>query len=103
MSSRQIHGIIVSSDPTVLSLRRALDRHYATAKAREDASDGLISVIFGCLTRDTFDTVFLPADGTRGPHLAITFKPMFRAYVTFAAEYWASLIHDVDSTSYASD
>jgi hypothetical protein len=93
---------LISSDPTILALRRALDRHYATAKARKDTSGDLISVIFSCLPRDIFNTVFLPTDGTRGPHLAITFKPAFGAYVTFAAEYWASLIHEVGSSSCAS-
>ena len=83
----------VVSDPTILSLRRALDRHAASGETRENAADGLVSVILSCLPLDICNTVFLPADGTHGRHLAIAFEPAFRRYVTFAAEYWVGLAH----------
>jgi hypothetical protein len=84
----------LAGDPTIRSLRRDIDRHYAaTMESGEHVSNGLVGVIFGCLPPDMFNCIFLPADGARGPHLAITFKPAFRGYVTFAAEYWAGLAH----------
>src|ERR1700730_5617957 len=84
----------LAGDPTIGSLRRALDDHYAAAsESGEGVSKGLVGVILNCLPLDIFNCIFLPADGTRGPHLAITFKPAFRSYVTFAAEYWAGLVH----------
>ncbi len=84
----------LAGDPAIVSLRRALDRHYAAAaEPREDASNGLVGVILSCLPPDIFNCIFLPADGTRSPRLTITFKPAFRSYVTFSAEYWVCLIH----------
>jgi hypothetical protein len=67
--------------PTIRSLRRDLDRHYAaTVESRDHVSNGLVGVIFSCLPPDMFNCIFLPADGARGPHLAITFKPAFRRF-----------------------
>jgi hypothetical protein len=83
---------LVTEDPTILALRRALDGH-AAALERGDFSRQLPNLILSCLQLDICNTIFLPADGTRGPHLAISFKPALRRYVTFAAEYWAALIH----------
>jgi hypothetical protein len=82
----------VAEDPTILALKRALDGH-AAALERGDSSRQLVDVISSCLPPDVSNTVFLPADGTSGPHLAISFKPAFRRYVTFAAEYWAAVVH----------
>jgi hypothetical protein len=62
-------------------------------ESREHVPNGLVGAILGCLPTDIFNCIFLPADVARGPHLAITFKSAFRRYVTFAAEYWAGLIH----------
>ncbi len=81
----------VASDPTILALRRALDRQVL--QAGESPTEALVSVILGCLPQDIFHPVFLPADGTCGPRLAISFEPAFGAYVAYAAEYWASLAH----------
>ena len=93
---------ISASDPTIDSLRRALDRHYAAAmESREHVPNGLVGAILGCLPPDIFNCIFLPADVARGPHLAITFKSAFRRYVTFAAEYWADLVlgHSLPSSN----
>ena len=81
----------VASDPTILALRGALDGQAAALEAQESLPDGLVDVIFGCLPHDVLNPVFTPADGAFGPGLAIAFKPAFRRYVTFAAEYWVSL------------
>jgi hypothetical protein len=86
------HQQLVAEDPTILALRRALDSHAAAFEAG-DSSHQLVDVIAGCLPVDISNAVFLPADGARGPHLAISFKPSFRRYVTFAAEYWAAIVH----------
>jgi hypothetical protein len=73
---------------------RSLDDHYAAAsESGEGVSKGLVGVILNCLPLDICNCVFLPADGTISQHLAITFKPAFRSYVTFVAEYWAGLVH----------
>ena len=83
----------IARDPTILSLRRALDRKAAAVEAGKDSPDGLVSVILSCLPHDVINPVLSAADGTSSPGLAIAFKPAFRRYVTFAAEYWASLVH----------
>jgi hypothetical protein len=83
---------LTCNDPTILALRRALDREAAALNAGECTPDHLVKAIFGCLPSDIFHPVFLPADGTSSPYLAISFKPAFRRYVTFAAEYWADLV-----------
>ena len=82
----------VAGDPTILALRRALDGH-AAALERGDFSDQLPNLILDCLPLDLYKSIFLPADRTSGPHLAISFKPAFGRYVTFAAEYWAAIVH----------
>jgi hypothetical protein len=84
----------VAGDPTINALRLALNREAAALEAGEHASNQLVSVILGSLPLDVYNVVFLPADGTRGPCLAISFKPAFGRYVTFAAEYWAGLSHN---------
>jgi len=95
----------IASDPTILALRRALDRR--ALQAGENPTETLVRVILGCLPQDIFHPVFLPTNGTRGPRLAISFKPAFRTYLAFAAEYWASLAHKsfspISSESNASD
>jgi hypothetical protein len=66
----------LAGDPTIRSLRLVIDRHCAaTLESGEHVSNGLVGVIFSCLPPDIFNCIFLPADGARGPHLAITFKP----------------------------
>jgi hypothetical protein len=88
-----------ASDPTILALRRVLDAYSVDANSREHLSGGLVREIFRCLPADVFNPVFLPADGASGPHLAITFKPAFRRYVAFAAEYWKGLVIDHGQSS----
>jgi hypothetical protein len=83
-----------ASDPTILALRRVLDSHAAAiANARGQSADHLIDVIFACLPNNLVDPVLLPADGTGDQNLGIRFSADFDRYVTFAAEYWASLGH----------
>src|ERR1700728_4332826 len=80
---------LFAGDPTIVALRRLLDREAATGLERvEHPADLLCRVLERCLPLNVCNAVFLPADGTRGPHLAIAFEPAFRTYVAFAAEYW---------------
>jgi hypothetical protein len=84
---------LVSGDPTIDALRRALDRHARSLDPGEHSVDALAHIVVGCLPHDIFSAVFLPANGTGCPRLAIAFKPEFRLYAAFAAEYWLSLVH----------
>src|SRR5271165_6917354 len=72
-------------DPTLDSIREVLDGYIASLKDGEDMGD-LVGSIFRCIPKDTFHADFLP---TRGPGLFITFKPAFRYYMEFIAEYIA--------------
>src|ERR1700730_3955885 len=75
-------------DPTIAALRRTIDRHYAaTGGISCHPSESLINEVFRDLPAGDVNCVFLPADGARGPCLAIALKPAFRRYVAFAAEY----------------
>lgn len=81
-------------DPTEAALRAALDR-YAAGMAEgvtEHVTHGLVSEVLSCLPDGLFEPVLLPANGTANPRLAISFRPAFRRYVTFAAQYWAELV-----------
>src|ERR1700722_2204660 len=89
--------VLFANDPTILALRRALDREAASPQVGEDPSDALVRVVQRCLPLDICNTVFLPADGTCGPRLAIAFKPAFRRYLAFAAEYWLYVTHGRES------
>src|ERR1700732_1319158 len=67
--------MLSAGDPTIRSLRLALDDHCAAAsESGEGVSKGLVGVILNCLPLDICNCIFLPAGGARGPHLAITFK-----------------------------
>lgn len=91
---------LVSDDPSISALRRLLDAHYASLPdPGKCGADELVRVIFGGLPLDIFDAVFLPANGTGSPHLALAFKPAFRGYVAFATEYWLNIISHRDSVS----
>jgi hypothetical protein len=83
----------VAGDPTIIALRRALDSEASGLNPGENLPEGLISKIFACLPKNLVHSVFLPADGTHSPCVAIAFKPSFEDYITFAAEYWANLVH----------
>ena len=85
---------LVGGDPTILALRRALDRERAALKAGKHTIDSLTNVVFRCLPQDFFHPVFLPADSASGPGLAIAFKPSLRGHMAFVAEYVRNITHD---------
>jgi hypothetical protein len=84
---------LLSNDPTILALRRALDREAAALNAGEGSTDHLVNAIYACLPHDFVKPVFLPASGTSPPCLAVIFSPEFHQYVAFATEYLAGFIH----------
>jgi hypothetical protein len=84
----------VGENPTMLRLRRTLDREAAAAlKGGECSTNHLIDAVFRCLPNDIVHPVLLPADGTGNHGLALRFSADFERCVAFAAEYWASLVH----------
>jgi hypothetical protein len=87
----------VVGDPTILALRRALDRERAALQSGEHSVESLKDVVFRCLPQDVFHAVFIPANETGGPGLAIAFKPAFRDYMAFVAEYVRNLAHKTAS------
>lgn len=84
----------LASDPTILALRRIIDGYAASGipDPGERLPNHLVEAMFRSLPLDICDTVFLPANGTGSPHLALAFKPEFRRYVAFAAEYWLNVV-----------
>jgi hypothetical protein len=91
-SEIEVERQLVADDPTILALRRALDSHTAAFEVGDEPCN-LVDVIAGCLPNDLVHPILTPADGASPPGLAISFDPGFDRYVTFAAEYWASLAH----------
>ena|ERR1700733_1947653 len=86
----------VAGDPTILALRRALDRYAANAdcgSGKEPRRDGFVDLITSHLPHNCVKPVFLPANGASPPCLAVIFSPEFHQYVAFATEYWAALTH----------
>jgi hypothetical protein len=83
---------LLIEDPTILALRRALDREAATFNSGEGSTDHLINAIYACLPYDCVECIVLPASGASAPSLALRVGKQDR-YLAFAAEYWAAIVH----------
>jgi len=79
---------LLADDPTILALRRALDSHVGSVgDAAKHSPNLLVDLIFSCLPRDIVHPVFLPAEGTGAPCVAVSSNPDFNRYGAFAAAY----------------
>jgi hypothetical protein len=87
---------LISNNPAILALGRALDRYGAAAdggSGKESCREGFVDLITSHLPKNCVKPVFLPANGASPPSLAAIFSPEFHQYVAFAAEYLAAFTH----------
>ena len=84
---------LTCNDPTILTLRRALDSQAVSLKVRELSAHDIVELILSNLPNDCVKLVSVPALGT-GPAdgLSVSFNCDFYRYVAFAAEYWINLV-----------
>ena len=82
-----------SRDETICALRMVCDRYAALADAGAVFSQAFADEIFANIPHGVLQAIIHPAIGADDGLVAVRIDPDFHFYVTFAAEYWASLRH----------